>query len=206
MLVGFLFSCWRHSATLPQTVAPVIVLGLFDHCAGGSGVLEACSKKHDRMRARHFGFEESERIFASSGCLAFTLNVTVSLLVFKGPDDFNDDFCIQRLACFNSRYRKCVSLRSRMSHIVLGWFNSGYTIIVTRRRPLALWPSRQARAFAYLELVSGIHVYEESAALESSIFGVGVTRLADHLAQTLRAQVFPPMFPTGRLSWERSGG
>ena len=50
---------WRQSATLPQTVAPVIVLGLFDHCAGGSGALEAYSKKHDRMRARHFGFEES---------------------------------------------------------------------------------------------------------------------------------------------------
>ena len=50
---------WRQSATLPQTVAPVIVLGLFDHCASVSGALEASSKKHDRMRARHFGFEES---------------------------------------------------------------------------------------------------------------------------------------------------
>ena len=50
---------WRQSATLPQTVAPVIVLGLFDHCAGLSGALEAYAKKHDRMRARHFGFEES---------------------------------------------------------------------------------------------------------------------------------------------------
>ena len=28
-------------------------------CAGGSGAPEAYSKKHDRMRARHFGFEES---------------------------------------------------------------------------------------------------------------------------------------------------
>ena len=44
-----------------------------------------------------------------------------------------------------------VSLRSRMSHIVLGWLNSGYTVIVMRRRPLALWLSRQARAFVYLE-------------------------------------------------------
>ena len=38
-----------------------------------------------------------------------------------------------------------------MSHIVLRWFNSGYTVIVMRRTPLSLWLSRQAKAFAYLE-------------------------------------------------------
>ena len=42
-----------------------------------------------------------------------------------------------------------------------------------------------ALAFAYLESASGIHVYEESVSLESSIFGVGATRLADHMAQKL---------------------
>ena len=59
-----------------------------------------------------------------------------------------------------------------MSHIVLGWFNSGYTVIVMRRRPLALWLSRQARAFAYLEsatlflepLVSGRNVVRSPSA------------------------------------------
>ena len=56
-----------------------------------------------------------------------------------------------------------------MSQIVLGWFNSGYTVIVMRRRPVALWPSRQARAFAYLESASGIHVSEESVSNERSI-------------------------------------
>ena len=37
----------------------------------------------------------------------------------------------------------------------------------------------------------------------SLIFGVGVTRLADHLAQTLRAQVFPPTI-MGTLCWVSS--
>ena len=66
--------------------------------------------------------------------------------------------------------------------------------------------SSHARAFAYLESACGIHVYEESVCLESSIFGVGATLLADHLAQTLRTQIFLQMVPTGRLLWKRSGG
>ena len=107
---------------------------------------------------------------------------------------FERRFLCSAFGLVQQRYMNCVSLRSRMSHIVLGWFNSGYTVIVMRRRPLALWLSRQARAFAYLESASRIHVYEESVSLESSIFGVGATRLADHLAQNLRAQVFPPTY------------
>ena len=50
---------WGQSVTLPQTVAPVITLDLFDHCAGGTGLLEARNGKDDRMRARHFGFDVS---------------------------------------------------------------------------------------------------------------------------------------------------
>ena len=32
-----------------------------------------------------------------------------------------------------------------------GWFHSGYTVMVIRRRPLALWLSRQGRAVTYSE-------------------------------------------------------